>query len=128
MNFEIEEYVAKQKKKLSELPRKFDLCWAMDLVTKKPVMFEVLNVDLQYGSERSLSLPTIQPGMFVKISVDWGSSDYMNESFWIEVTNVNVDGNAKVHFFGTCANDTECVSYGSAIGPFYLRNIVQVGD
>ena len=66
--------------------------------------------------------------MFVKISVDWGSSDYMNESFWIEVTNVNVDGNTKVHFFGICANDTERVSYGSAIGPFYLRNIVKVGD
>ena len=128
MNIEIKEYVAKQKEKLSELPRKFDLCWAMDLVTEKPVMFEVLNIDFQYGSERSLSLPTIQPGMFVKISVDWGSSDCMNESFWIEVTNVNIVDHAKVHFFGTCANDTERVSYGSNIGPFFLRNIIKVGD
>ena len=128
MIFEIEKYVAKQMKQLSNLPRKFDLCWAMDLVTNKPIMFEVLNIDLQYGSKRSLSLPSIQPGMFVKISVDWVSRDYMNESFWIEVTNVNVDGHGEVHFFGTCANDTERVSYGSAIGLFYLKNIVMVGD
>ena len=128
MNAKLEKYVAKQQKNINSIARKFDLCWAMDMTTKKPVQFEVLNIDLMYECDRSASLPTIQSGMLVKFSVDWVSREYMNESFWMEVTNVNVDGNGNVHLFGTCANNTERVSYGSLMGPIYPRNILEVQE
>lgn len=124
MSLVIEKYVARQQKNVASLPRKFDLCWAIDLGTKKPVMFEVLNIDAQYGERLSAHLPEVQSGMLVKISVDWVSSEYMNESFWVEVKNVNVDTSGAIHFFGTSANDTERLDYGSAIGPIYPRNII----
>ena len=128
MGIAIEKYVAKQQKKLTSIPRKLDLCWAMDLVSQKPVMFEVLNIDLLYGNQESQLLPSIQPGMLVKISVDWVSREHMNESFWIEVTNVNKDASGGIHVFGTCANNTERIAYGSPIGPIFPRNIIQVKE
>jgi hypothetical protein len=128
MNTKIENYVAKQKKRLNNIARKFDLCWAMDVATNKPVQFEILNIDLMYEWHKSALLPAIQPGMLVKISVDWVSREYMNESFWMKVTNVNVDGQGDVHLFGTCANNTERVSYGSVMGPIYPRNILEVQE
>ena len=128
MNTALEKNIVKQQNKFNSLPRKFDVCWAMDFASNKSVMFEVLNVDLQCGQHRSHLLSTIQPGMFVKISVDWVSREHMNESFWVEITNINVDVFGEIHLFGTCANNTERVAYGSVIGPIYLRNILKVEE
>jgi hypothetical protein len=128
MNFEIEKYVSKKQNIKKRYARKFDQCWALDLVTNKPVIFEVLNIDFLYGRTSNTSFLNMKPGIFVKISVDWVSMDFMNESFWVEITNVNINSDGEIHMFGTCANNTERVGYGSIVGPIYTRNIVQVEE
>lgn len=128
MKLDIEKYALKEFKNHTTQKGNVDLCWAIDCVSNKPVMFEVLNIDSQFGRDSQYLLPLVKSGAFAKISVDWVSGEYMNESFWVEITNINTNALGDTHFFGTCANNTERVGYGSVIGPIYPRNLIKVEE
>ena len=109
-------------------PRSSDLCWALDSKTNQPIIFEVKNMDLYYGHQRTNEELGVKPGMLVKFSVNWLSRKYMDESFWIEVEKMNEDPNGDIQIYGMCINNTERVSYGSPLGPIRIRNILELGE
>lgn len=109
-------------------PRSSDLCWALDLMTNQSIIFEVKNMDMFYGHQRSNKEVGVRPGMHIKFSVNWMSSDYMNESFWIEVEKIKEGTDGEIQIYGMCLNNTERVCYGSPLGPIRIRNIQDVEE
>lgn len=112
----------------------FEKIWIYKPKRKKAIKAIVFNVE--YNALKfpdSFHIPDIEirqnipVGMMAKIIVDWEKDYLMSERFWVEVTNISTDRNGERCYFGVMRNDTFVARYDTPIGPFYPRNICDIG-
>lgn len=71
-------------------------------------------------------LDLLKTGMLIKIFANWPDPDLIDERFWVRVTDITQLESGEVIYYGTAANDTAFVPYGSYMGPIRLSNICDV--
>lgn len=71
-------------------------------------------------------LDLLKAGMLIKIYASWPDLDLLDERFWVRVTDITRLESGEVIVYGTAANDTAFVPYGSYMGPIRWSNICDV--
>ena len=67
----------------------------------------------------------VQVGVLVKVCTDWNRE--LDERFWVEVTHKELGADGLMMLWGQLRNNTCGAAYGAEIGPFYTRNMYEIG-